>query len=112
MQEEERPAVAAARDCSEVLRIEAAGIRTHCEDMILVQATRNLVPPRSTAAKLVEIAALSHEDIAASEPVSVDVTSPDYNLLDLSKIQASVFHIRYPQVRPCRGGGIGPAPFR
>ena len=64
MKEEERPAVVAARDCSEVLRIEAAGIRTHCEDVILVQATRNLFLPHGTAAELVEIATLSHEDVA------------------------------------------------
>ncbi len=51
------------------MRIQAAGVRAHGEDVVLVQADRNLAFPDVAAAELVEVTTLRHQDIARLQQV-------------------------------------------
>lgn len=78
----------------QVLGQEGGLINADSEDVVLVHSSRDLATPDCAPAKLVEVAALGHQDIAIPQQVAGDLVWLQQNCLYLRKIESSSLHIR------------------
>ena len=73
--------------------------QTNPEDVILVNALRNLILPESSTPQFVRVAAFSQKNVALFEPTGLNFILGRFGFFHVSQIQPAVFNIGNANVR-------------